>query len=318
MTNMTEINKDHRLALDRIADLEAENKELRISKERCRTLLELSGEGLIIHDQEVLIDANSALPRMFGYPREELIGANVIGLLAVGDSQEVIRRNIAANTTEPYEITARRRDETDFPAELRMKNIVLGDQLLTGIAIRDITERKRNEEAIIQMAHHDDLTGLPNRLLLNDRLNLEIAHAHRNQQKLAVMLLDLDHFKDVNDTLGHSVGDHLLQVVGERLTNVLREADTVARMGGDEFMLVLPEIAQHKDADEVAAKILEALKEPFVFDCYEIDYITTSIGIALYPDDGEDEDTLMKNADTAMYRAKDQGRDNYQRFTQPQ
>jgi len=128
------------------------------------------------------------------------------------------------------------------------------------------------------------------------------------------MLLDLDHFKDVNDTLGHRVGDQLLQAVGERLTSLLRQSDTVARMGGDEFMVILPEIGRGEDATRIAQKILEAFRRPFVFDGHEL-HITTSIGIALYPDDGEDVDTLMKNADIAMYRAKEQGRDNYQRYS---
>ena len=178
----------------------------------------------------------------------------------------------------------------------------------------EITERKRAEEIIRHLAYHDALTGLPNRMLFNDRLNLELAHAQRNQQKLAVMLLDLDHFKDVNDTLGHNVGDKLLQAVGERLTSLLRKSDTVARVGGDEFILLVPDAARVQHATRVAVKILEAFREPFEFDDHKL-HITTSIGIALYPDDGEDADTLMKNADIAMYRAKDQGRDNYQRYT---
>jgi len=180
-------------------------------------------------------------------------------------------------------------------------------------AVRYAIERKRAEETIRQLAYHDSLTGLPNRRLFNDRLNLEMAHANRNQQKLAVMLLDLDDFKDVNDTLGHSVGDQLLQAVAQRLRSLLRQSDTVARMGGDEFMLILPEIAEEEGATKVATKVLAAFRKPFVFDGHEI-RITTSMGIALYPDDGEDSDTLMKNVDIAMYRAKDRGRDNVQRY----
>jgi diguanylate cyclase (GGDEF)-like protein len=186
-----------------------------------------------------------------------------------------------------------------------------GDSLAR--AIRYAIERKRAEETIRQLAYHDFLTGLPNRRLFHDRLNVEIARAHRNRQKLAVMLLDLDNFKDVNDTLGHSVGDQLLQAVGERLTSLLRQSDTVARMGGDEFMLILPESDGDEDAVAVAVKVLEAFRKPFEFDGHEI-RITTSVGIALYPDDGEDWDTLMKNVDIAMYRAKDRGRDNVQRY----
>jgi len=192
-----------------------------------------------------------------------------------------------------------------------VKGQVDGDLLVR--AVRYAIERKRAEETIRQLAYHDYLTGLPNRRLFNDRLNLEMAHANRNQQKLAVMLLDLDDFKDVNDTLGHSVGDQLLQAVAQRLRSLLRQSDTVARMGGDEFMLILPEIAEEEGATKVATKVLAAFRKPFVFDGHEI-RITTSMGIALYPDDGEDSDTLMKNVDIAMYRAKDRGRDNVQRY----
>jgi diguanylate cyclase (GGDEF)-like protein len=180
----------------------------------------------------------------------------------------------------------------------------------------DITERKRTEEELAYMATHDALTGLPNRWLFNDRLSLELARAQRNRQKLAVMLLDLDYFKDVNDTLGHTVGDKLLQVVGRRLTSLVRKSDTVARLGGDEFMLIsiFPGIMGEEDAARIAQRTLEAFRSPFVFNGHEI-RITTSIGIAIYPDDGKDADTLMKNADIAMYRAKEHGRDNYQRYS---
>lgn len=179
---------------------------------------------------------------------------------------------------------------------------------------RDITERKQAEQELAYMATHDSLTKLPNRMLFNDRLNLELAHAHRNQKRLAVMLLDLDQFKDVNDTLGHSVGDQLLRAVGDRLTRLVRKSDTVARMGGDEFLLLLPEVAWVEDTAKIAQKVLEAFGEPFVFDAHEL-HITTSIGIAIFPNDGEDADTLVKNADIAMYSAKERGRNNYQRWT---
>lgn len=178
----------------------------------------------------------------------------------------------------------------------------------------EIARCKRTEETIKQLAYHDPLTGLPNRRLFTDRLNVAITHAERNKRKLGMILLDLDQFKVVNDALGHSVGDELLQVVGERLVNLLRKSDTVARMGGDEFTLILPVIARQEDAAIVATKILEAFREPFVFDEHEL-RITTSIGIAIYPNDGDDAGALMKKADIAMYRAKDQGRDNYQCYT---
>ncbi|HID86209.1 MAG TPA: GGDEF domain-containing protein [Anaerolineae bacterium] len=176
-----------------------------------------------------------------------------------------------------------------------------------------IAELERDEEQLVYTATHDLLTGLPNRTLFDDRLNLALARAYRYHQKLAVMSLNLDHFKDVNDTLGHKAGDRLLQAVGERLTGLLRRSDTVARTGGDDFMLVIPELGRVEDAAEVARKILDALRKPFVLDDHEL-AITASIGIAIYPYDGEDADTLMRNADIAMRRAKNQGGDNHQRY----
>ncbi len=178
---------------------------------------------------------------------------------------------------------------------------------------RQIAELKSAEEHLMYMSVHDALTGLPNRMLFNDRLHMELAHAERNHQMLAVMFLDLDRFKLVNDTLGHAMGDRLLKRVADRLKSCVRKSDTVARMGGDEFCFLLPEIAQPEDAVKIAKKILKALKKPWRLGGQEF-YITPSIGIAVYPNDGQDADTLMKNADTAMYRAKEQG-NNYQLYT---
>ena len=175
----------------------------------------------------------------------------------------------------------------------------------------DITERKRAEEQVKSLAYHDALTGLPNRRLFQDRLSVAVAQAHRNSQRLAVLFLDLDRFKPVNDALGHAVGDRLIQDVAERLRTCLREGDTVARLGGDEFTLLLPGVAQVVDAARVAEKVLDSLRVPFLIEGREV-FATASIGISLYPEDGRDADTLVKNADAAMYRAKQQGRDNYQ------
>jgi diguanylate cyclase (GGDEF)-like protein/PAS domain S-box-containing protein len=181
-------------------------------------------------------------------------------------------------------------------------------------SFRDVTERARAEEKIRYQALHDLLTGLPNRILFNDRLSLALANAHRQQGMLAVMFMDLDRFKTINDTLGHDFGDQLLQSVAKRLIDCLREGDTVARWGGDEFTLLLPQIIDAKEAAKIAQRILEALKPVFNLEGRQL-HITHSIGIALYPDDGEDAETLLKNADTALYRAKEQGRNNYQLYT---
>jgi len=178
-------------------------------------------------------------------------------------------------------------------------------------------ERRQAERKLAYGATHDSLTGLPNRALFGDRLHMALAQAQRNHRTLAVVLLDLDRFKGINDMLGHNVGDQLLEAVGKRLTSLMRKSDTVARWGGDEFILVLPEIARVEDVAKVSRRTLEAFRKPFVLGSHRL-HITASIGIATYPNDGEDADTLIKNADTAMYRAKEQGRNNYQPWSTEQ
>ena len=163
-------------------------------------------------------------------------------------------------------------------------------------------------------AHHDDLTGLPNRALLNDRINTELAHARRQQSTMALLFLDLDRFKVINDSLGHAVGDQLLRVIARRLRNCVREEDTVARLGGDEFLILLPRISSSSDAGRVGRKIIDALMEPVTCNGNEIN-ITTSIGISIYPFDSIDADTLVKNADISMYRAKELGRNKVVYYT---
>lgn len=180
--------------------------------------------------------------------------------------------------------------------------------------IQDITARRRNEEQIAHQAYHDALTGLPNRFLFNDRLNMAIAHAQRNNQKLGVLFLDLDHFKDINDTLGHTQGDLVLKAVGRRLKGLVREEDTVARLGGDEFILLVHGTLQSEFAVHVADRILHGMEEPFEVAGRKL-HLTASIGISIFPQDGRDAQTLIANADLAMYRAKRSGRNNYKLYT---
>lgn len=183
-----------------------------------------------------------------------------------------------------------------------------------GLHLAIVFQRKWEQEAVRHQAYHDVLTGLPNRVLFKDRITQALAHASRNKQRLAVLFLDLDRFKIVNDTRGHQVGDELLQDVAARLNKAMREMDTIARLGGDEFMVLLPEIDQVEDAAKVAQKILNAFAPSFDIQGHPF-HITTSIGISLYPHDGEDAQSLMKNADIALYRAKEKGRNNYQLYT---
>ena len=175
-------------------------------------------------------------------------------------------------------------------------------------------KRQQAETTLRYQAFHDLLTGLPNRMLFNDRLPLALANAHRNETMLIVMFLDLDRFKTINDTLGHAIGDQLLQAVATRLSSCLRESDTIARWGGDEFTLLLPQISSAEDAAKSAQRLIEALKPAFHLGVHEL-YISSSIGIALYPHDGDDAQTLLKNADAALYRVKEHGRNGYQIYT---
>jgi diguanylate cyclase (GGDEF)-like protein len=190
----------------------------------------------------------------------------------------------------------------------------LGTGNVIARSIRYAIERKRSEEYINHVANHDSLTNLPNRRLLIDRLNQALARARRNRQLLAVLFVDLDHFKTINDTLGHTVGDLLLQGVSERLTACIRQSDTVARLGGDEFVLVLPDISLIEDVAALASKVKEELKPPFLIGRHEL-FVSASIGLSMYPSDGEDAETILRHADAAMYRAKQRGRNTFQFYS---
>jgi len=181
---------------------------------------------------------------------------------------------------------------------------------ITGIA-EDITARKEVEEQLLHLAHYDTLTDLPNRTLFYDRLQQSLAHSRREDGTAAVIFIDLDRFKLVNDTLGHAAGDHLLQQAARRLKAKLRASDTVGRLGGDEFAVILSDLASADDAGAVAQQLMRVLEQPFELDGREM-FITASVGITLFPTDGTDPDTLLKNADAAMYRAKEQGRNTCQ------
>jgi diguanylate cyclase (GGDEF)-like protein/PAS domain S-box-containing protein len=220
----------------------------------------------------------------------------------------------------------RRRGKHDFAIELTRKgltrfyegtlsSILDRQKKLVGfvLMLHDVTERREQEMTIHHMAYHDALTGLPNRVLLGDRLSQALVTAKRNATAGALLMLDLDRFKDINDTLGHSVGDQLLKAASERLAGLLRKSDTVSRMGGDEFVMLLPTITDCDSAALIAAKIVRAFRKPFVCAGHTLK-VTASVGIANFPEDGEDAETVLKNADIALYRVKESGRNGFLRY----
>jgi diguanylate cyclase (GGDEF)-like protein/PAS domain S-box-containing protein len=270
-----------------------------------------------VHDEEGnILHINDVGAKRLEWSAKDLAGKNLREIVKI-ESAALIPDHVRmarSNGSCTFETTYISRTGRTIVAEVNESPIELeGKSVILSVA-RDITERKRAERQLAYIATHDALTGLPNRVLFSDRLNLALAQAQRHQHKLAVLLLDLDRFKDINDTLGHSVGDQFLRVTGKRLKGLLRKSDSLARMGGDEFLFLVTEIARPENATEVARKILDAFQEPFLVDDHEL-RTTASIGVTIFPDDGVDADTLLKNADIAMYRAKQKGRNNYQRYT---
>lgn len=271
---------------------------------------------------------NDAVYQTLGYNKKELLGQHYSKLVS-GQSKEqanyiFAERPVGTRKSRNIELKLKCRDESkyryfdttsmavDFDDPELQTSLPL--QGTYGVA-RDITEKKQAQELISYQAYHDLLTRLPNRALMEDRLNIAITQALRNKNKLAVMFLDLDRFKWVNDTLGHAIGDRLLQSVSQRLENCLRKGDTLARFGGDEFALILPNIDKEEDAAVIANKIMTELKNPFAIDEHEL-YVTTSIGIALFPEAGSSMETLIKSADLAMYFVKDKGKNGFEFFNE--
>ena len=260
-----------------------------------------------------ILDCNEACARIFGYgSRDDFVDQAATDFYSdPAERERVVQMLRAQGSLMNTELRLRRRDGSVVWV---LENVsLLDDNILEGTII-DITDRKHAQEQMEYQAYHDALTSLPNRALFRDRITVALAHAKRAGRLAAVMFLDLDQFKLVNDTLGHTVGDRLLQAIGSRLVNCVRGEDTVARMGGDEFTILLADLSDRRGASAVAQKVLEAVRHPVQVAEHEL-YVTTSIGIAVFPDDGADAESLLKNADRAMYRAKEVGRDNFQYVT---
>jgi len=295
-------------------------RELAESEQKFRLTFDLAPVGMAHVGLEGRIQlVNHSLCRLLGYPREEFIARNLRGFFSPDYRGPDLSRllHILKKSRSDYTMEASLVPNSGEEIWAEMNFSLLrepdGGPKYFIVTVEDITVRKQSESEIRRMAYQDPLTGLPNRLLFNEHINQEIAHARRRGQGLALLFMDLDNFKVVNDTLGHTVGDKLLREAAGRIRGRIREDDIFARLGGDEFAMLASRVRHAGDALKLAQKILNAFKTPLKVDEHEIS-ITSSIGISFYPLDAEDAETLLKSADTAMYRAKEQGRNNYQLY----
>ncbi|MGD8989464.1 MAG: EAL domain-containing protein, partial [Syntrophobacterales bacterium] len=297
------------------------------SEGKYRLLVENANEAIVVIQDGMLRFFNPNAVELIGHPENALTTEPFVEFVHPDDREEVLEYHtrVMVGTRASSAHSFRVVSKNDNTTWVEAKGVCINweDKPATLDFITDITARKRAEEEMRYLAFYDCLTGLPNRLMFNEHLNQALAYAKRNKSLLATLFLDLDHFKRINDTFGHHVGDLLLRAVGERLIRIIRKSDilarniedisntNVARFGGDEFVLLLTNIEQTKDAAKVARRILYTLSDAFMVDKQEL-FITTSIGVSLYPSDGKDAETLIKKADKAMYHAKNLGRNNFQ------
>ena len=293
---------------------------LRRSEQQYRQIVNTTQEGVWLRDADArTVFVNRRLCEMLGYTADEMMGRPVHDFMDSDGRAEAERRfaHRKAGECQQHDVRYKHKNGSDVWAIVSASPMYDdGGNFIGGLGmITDITERKRDEETIRWQAYHDSLTGLPNRALFEDRLHQLLALSGRQELLTAVLFIDLDRFKQVNDTLGHDFGDRLLQVVAARVSGCLRAGDTIARMGGDEFAALLPGIERPEAVTAVAQKLLEVLARPVEIAGQEV-FVAGSIGVSLYPNDGDDAQALLKHADVAMYRAKEQGGNRCCLFTE--
>lgn len=296
-----------------------DNRNLPLNQDDFRLLLEDLPEGILLHRDGIILLANRCTASILGLDNpDELIQCPLLSffntdawkrlLQSIDDQPPMTKERWSA------ELELTRSDDRQAFIDTITSWTLFQNQPTLITTLRDITKHKRLEEEMRRQANYDTLTGLPNRSLFMDRLNRELIRSKRANSRVALMFIDLDRFKWVNDTLGHAAGDDLLRQTSKRLLTCIRKSDTVARLGGDEFTVILPDMAHGPFAERVAAEILGQLVKPFLLMGQEA-FISGSVGVTVCPDDADDLDNLLKNADTAMYRAKSDGRNAYRFFT---
>ncbi len=312
-----ELTEANRMLLQEIAERKKAEEKLSLAAK----VIQNTNEAVVISDSlGRIVDVNDSFCAMTGYPREEILGKSPLMIHAeIMDSQaeQEIRKTVNETGHWHGEMTNRRKNGETYPVLLSISAVV-NDDGEVGHYVRiftDIANIKQAEERLHHLAHYDSLTGLPNRILFQDRLEQAMRESERDRTATVLMLLDLDAFKNVNDTFGHKVGDELLTAVGNRISMCVRSSDTVARLGGDEFTVVMRNVNNLRGAVKVARTITGALAQPIRLSGREL-FITASIGITSYPADADNAERLLQNADTALYHAKQQGKNNFQFFSE--
>lgn len=283
--------------------------------ERLQTLADASAEAIVITRDGKILDANHLFARMAGKSLASLRSQHLPAIIGSETYEAALSRAAAGEQAAPYEATISLNGGDQIPVEIFIRSIDFDGSACDIFTIRDISERRKSEARIQFLAHYDDLTQLPNRSSFNDHLQRELARARRHDQQLALLCLDLDRFKEINDIFGHHMGDNLLKGVAARLLKTTRDTDIVSRLGGDEFVILQVGIEQPMGAQALAERLMQEFKQVFEFEGQDI-LTACTIGISLYPSDGTDPGTLLRNADTALYRAKAEGRGSY-RFFEP-
>ncbi len=306
-----------------ITERKRDEDALRESEDRFEKISSSAQDAIVMMDSDGNISYwNPAAERTFGFRSEEVVGKDLHSFIVHRKHYEAFKKGFEGFKLtgsgpvlgKTLEVTALRRDGAEFPVEVSFSAVKIKGRWNSIGIIRDITERKRSEETIRHMAYHDHLTGLPNRLLLLDHINQVLARGRRHKIAAAVLLFDLDRFKNINDSLGYAAGDELLKGVAERIKSCTRASDTISRLGGDEFAILTQDINRAEETARVAERIFSIFREPFNIRGHGL-FITASIGISIYPEDGTDAETLLKNAGIAMYGAKKEGRFNYMLYT---
>lgn len=306
-----------RQRIKRALEAQQTAKDLDHSNAFSESIISHSLEGIVtINAAQKIKYINPAVSRIFNFSEAQLKGADLSVIMPtfnIHDYDDQWLTKILSDT--PQEMNGLKGDGGQLPLEVTVGRFQAEGQTYYSLTIRDISSRKSYEEKIQYQAFYDSLTGLPNRVFLKERMSFEIARARRNNTKFAILYLDLDRFKVINDTLGHETGDLLIKELANRLKLAIRTDDLVARMGGDEFVILLPGLFHVELVGKIASKILDTVKQPMVIDGKKLN-LSISIGITIFPDDAQDSEMLLTYADIAMYRAKENGKDTFQAFTQ--